>query len=475
MRRLFEPRTIAVAGMSTSRVGPVNRYVAGLRGYGFDGRIYALHPQADVIDGVPAFRSLADMPEPIDYTYIAVPASAVGEVLRGGAGKVGFAQIMTSGFAEESAEGAKREAELVAIAREGGIRLLGPNCLGTHSPRGRITFVEGADTTPGTVGVVSQSGGLGIDLIRRGAQRGLGLSGLVTIGNAADIGVEELVRHFRDASDTSVLGLYLEHVKDGRALFEVLVTMRESMPCVLLKGGSTPQGNRAASSHTGAMTSDARIWTALAQQAGVILVDTLDEFVDTLVCLQHTRFASQHVTGAVAMVGNGGGTSVLGSDAFGRHGIDVPVMDDRTVSALTALNLPPGTSVVNPVDTPAGTVLQREGKVMADILRTVAQDRATDAVVAHMNLPVLLTSTDQPEVLMDNIERGFVEAASSLPPGKHFIAVLRSDGSEQIDHRRSQMASALSRVGIPVVRELADAAKVLAGVRHVEQVRALRS
>src|SRR5262249_14378578 len=153
-------------------------------------------------------------------------------------------------------EGKELQEQLVQQARRGGVRVLGPNCLGTYSPRGKLTFPDDAPSELGTVGVVAQSGGLSTDIIKRGQWRGLGFSGLVTIGNSADVSPDELVRYYLDDPQTRAIGLYLEQIKEGRAFFELLRSERATKPVVILKGGRSKQGSLAAASHTGALAGD---------------------------------------------------------------------------------------------------------------------------------------------------------------------------------------------------------------------------
>src|SRR5579862_8560851 len=166
-RPLIEPRRVAVVGASAAGNGPANNFLRHLRAYGYAGTIYPIHPTADSVEGLTAYRSLGETPETIDYAYVAVAAGRVSEVIRQAAGRLRFAQVMSSGFAE-SAHGGAAQAALLAAARTAGVRLLGPNCMGTHSPRGRLTFVSGPDVALGTVGVLAQSGGLSVDILRRG-------------------------------------------------------------------------------------------------------------------------------------------------------------------------------------------------------------------------------------------------------------------------------------------------------------------
>lgn len=466
--RLFAPTAIAIAGMSTTRKGPANRYLQELRNFGYAGQIFAIHPSADEIDGVRAYRSFGELPSPVDYAYVAVPAKHLLELIGSANQQVGFAQVMTSGLGEGSAEGKELQNQLVDVARREGVRIIGPNCLGTYSPRGRVNFVSDASKVPGTVGVISQSGGLGFDIVRRGKQRGLDFSGLVTVGNSADVDPVELVEYYLSDPSTSVIGMYLEDIKRGRRLFEFLTHAKGRKPCVILKGGMSSQGAAAAVSHTGAMVSDGRVWTALSRQTGALLTETVDEFVDALVCLQHLQITPGRITRNVALVGNGGGSSVLASDAFAQAALRVSSLTDAAIDSLEGLALPPGTSLVNPVDLPAGTMLQQNGAVMQDILRIVGGDDAVDAVVAHFNLTVLAAYSDDVAGLVSNLEDAIVSARSGMPRSKHLVTVLRTDGNATIDEVQSRLVRRLADRGIPVVRELADAAVTIGRIAGLE-------
>src|ERR1035437_4923720 len=357
LEALFMPRVVAVAGVSTSGSGAGNRFIDQLRAYGYEGDIFAVHPSSRRIGDIDVFPSFAAIPKSVDYAYIAVPGPSVPLLLSGAGGNVRFAQVMSSGFGETPG-GEALQSQLLQAARDGGVRVLGTNCLGTFSPRGRLTFVDRAPSDEGDIGVVSQSGGLGVDIIRRGKNRGLQFSGLVTVGNSVDVDANDLLRYYLADQRTRVIGLYLEGIADGRQLFELLMQARGVKPVVLLKGGRTALGSRAAASHTGSMMTDDRIWIALARQAGVTLVETLDEFLDALLALQMLRPLSGRVTNNIVLFGNGGGTSVLASDAFARQGLQLPPLSGAAIEKIDELDLPPGTSIVNPIDTPAGTLAQ---------------------------------------------------------------------------------------------------------------------
>src|SRR5690349_7479592 len=164
---LFAPKTVAVIGASTKGTALPNVFIRRIREFGFEGPIYPIHPSASEIDGLPAYKSLADTPEPIDYAFIAIPGAQIPPLLSAARGRLRFAQVISSGFGEVE-EGRDLQEKLAHAAHAGGARLIGPNCLGYYTPRGKITFAEISPKEVGTVGVISQSGGLGTDVIRRG-------------------------------------------------------------------------------------------------------------------------------------------------------------------------------------------------------------------------------------------------------------------------------------------------------------------
>src|SRR3954447_25429560 len=192
---LFAPKTVAVIGASTKGTALPNIFIRRIREFGYQGEIYPIHPTASEIDGLPAYKTLADTPQPIDYAYIAIAAAQIPPLLSSAHGRLRFAQVISSGFGEVE-EGRDLQGQLVAAARAGGARLIGPNCLGLYTPRGRITFAEIGPKEVGSVGVLSQSGGLGTDIIRRGFARGLKFSGLITVGNCADVTPTDLIEFY---------------------------------------------------------------------------------------------------------------------------------------------------------------------------------------------------------------------------------------------------------------------------------------
>ena len=463
---LFAPKTVAVVGASTKGTALPNVFIRRIREFGFTGEIYPIHPAADQIDGLPAYRTLADTPQPVDYAYIAIAAAQIAPMLEAANGRVRFAQVISSGFGEVD-EGKDLQAKLAAAARAGGMRLIGPNCLGLYTPRGRVTFTEIGPKELGPVGIVSQSGGLGTDIIRRGLARGVKFSGLVTVGNCADITPTDMLEFYLADPETRVIGMYIETAKDGRRLFETLRAAGASKPVIVLKGGRTQQGLAAAASHTGSLAGDDRVWVALSKQTGCVMVDTLDQFIDTLLIFQSLKPRPEHPTRRVVLFGNGGGTSVLATDYFARLGLDVTPFEKSTIDALAALKLPPGTSITNPVDCPVGTLQQEEGRVAEKILDIIYGDGKPDALVMHLNMSAFVGRT-KPEVL-DNLVQAALRVQSKYPGQAHFVLVLRSDGEPSLEERKREFRDKAVALGIPVYDEMANAGHALAALQAHER------
>lgn len=465
-RPLFEPKTVAVLGASTKDVAIANTFIRRLKGFGYAGAIYPIHPKADEVEGLKAYTSLADTPDPIDYAYIAVGAQHIPDALARARGRCRIAQVISSGFGELE-EGKGLQEALVQKARGAGVRVLGPNCLGTYSPRGGLTFPSDAPKEAGTIGVVSQSGGLSTDIIKRGQWRGLRFSGLVTIGNSADVEPHELLEYYLDDPQTGAVGLYLEDVKSGRAFFDLLRSPKANKPVVILKGGLSSSGRTAAASHTGALAGDDRAWRALAAQAPVALVTTVDGFIDVLLALQHLKLRPEKPTQAVTLFGNGGGSSVLGTDILSSVGLDVSPFGSNTRGRLEAMRLPPGTSVANPIDTPVRTLQEKDGWVAGEILDIVYEHARPDAVAMHLNLAAFVgRGTVDP---VANLFAVVEETQRKWPSVAHFCLALRTDGSAELDDKRRFYREKARVVGVPVYDEIPAMARALAAVGHLER------
>ena len=467
-RPLFSPRNIAVIGASATRRTRSNTVMDQFLQYGFDrNKLYPIHPTATEIDGLPAYRSLQETPEPVDYAYVAIPAAGVPDLLAGANGRLRFAHVTSSGFAEFGRHDLQEA--LVAAARAGGVRVLGPNCNGGHAPRGKLTFCYDALPDEGSVGIILQSGGLGIDTIRRGNSRGLRFSGVMTVGNCADIGVADLLEFYLVDPATRVVGMYLEGAPEGRRMFDLLRHRTPAKPVVILKGGRSARGRDAAVSHTGTLAGDDRIWDALSKQAGVVIATSLDDFIDKLLALQCITPRKENPTSRAMLIGNGGGTSVLGVDAFARHGIDIAPFAPETIGKLTALGLDAGSAYTNPVDLPQPVLVGREGRDAEEVLRLILDREDPQVVILHVNLAVVMSLARGGEDPLRDLLDMAARVKRDHPEKAHFLLALRSDGTLALEDAKIRYRAHALAGGIPTYDEIPATANAVAGIAQHER------
>jgi acyl-CoA synthetase (NDP forming) len=384
--RLFAPRRIAVAGASSSRSGFGNRFLAAYRAAGWTANLYAIHPKAEEIDGVTAVPSVRDIPGGVDYLLAAIPADGCADLVRQSAGAARFIHVISGGFAETGPAGEAREADLTAAARQAQVRLLGPNCMGVYSPQGRQTFQLGAAMVPGAVSVLSQSGGLTGDIVQAGQRAGLTFARVASLGNAADVTPGEMLHWLVDDTETRLVGLYLEGLRGGDRLVAGLRRIAGRKPVVLLVGGQGEQGGAAVSSHTGALTTDARVWQALAEAGGATIVRTLEDLIASLVHLQKwSAVASHDVAGAeVLIVGAGGGASVLAADACDRAGLRLARVVPAVQAALRERGYGAGTSIANPIEIPIGPAADPDA--FSAVLTPILAAQPVSDLLLHVNV-----------------------------------------------------------------------------------------
>ena len=439
---LFRPRTVIVIGASEQRLNLGSAALRNLRLFGFSGRLLAIHPRASEIQGVPAVPSIGDIDGPIDYAYVALPADRIVRFLDDAAGRIGIAHVVAGGFSEVGNDAL--EIELVAAAARGGIRVLGPNCLGAYIPAAGLTFVDGAPREAGPVAMTSQSGGLGGDVIRAGAARGLRFSGVVTVGNCADIGFPDLMHHLAHDTATTVVGAYVESVRDGAAFIDALSEVRTAKPVVMLRGGVTEPGRRSAGSHTGAMATGLRLWEGLCRQLGVLSVRTLESFLDVLVALRDSR---RRAGNRLVVLGPGGGMSVLASDAAFRAGFTLPPTDPITARALSDLGIATGGGVHNPIDAPIGALATRDGSSLDRAIAVIDRGIAPDLIVVHLNLYGFLAFAEQGSSVVHNLVEGTVTARRR---GSSVALVLRSTGEPAVEMLRHEVQERATGHSVPV-------------------------
>lgn len=401
--RLVRPRSVAVIGAARRRGTISGEVFHNLIEDGFEGPVYPVNPKADVVQSVRAYPSVLDIPGEVDLAVIVVPAQAVAGVAREcGEKGVKALLLISAGFAETGEEGEQRQRELLEIARGYGMRIVGPNCMGlmnTHpAVRLNASFAP-SPPRPGRLGFSSQSGALGIAVIDRTRELGLGMSTFVSVGNKADISGNDLLQYWESDPETDVILLYLESFGNPRKFARIARRVARHKPIVAVKSGRSGAGARAAASHTGSLAAGDVAVDALFHQAGVIRTETLEELFDVASVLANQPLPKG--TG-VGILTNAGGLGILCADACEAAGLQVPEVSDETKAALRAL-LPTEASVSNPVDMIASATAEQ----YAESLSLLARDPSIDAVVVIFIPPLVTRAEDVADALR--------QTASALP------------------------------------------------------------
>ncbi len=385
---LFRPRRLAIVGVSRSLTHPGRLMLESLRGIGYSGEICLVNPEIEEIDGLPVYPSLKDAGAggPLDLVLVAVGASLVPQVLReAGAAGARWAVVLTSGYSElGTPEGQAKETEILAVARQQNIRLIGPNCIGIYSPGGGVAFFPQQEPGSGIIGGFAQSGSITAFFELLLKERGMYASKLVSIGNALDVGPEELAAYLGEDQETKIIISYLEGVRRPRAFFEAL--RKVDKPVIVYKAGVSRSGSRAAASHTGALAGSARIWEGMFKQTGVVSVGDLEELVDAAAAFYYLR--NKNLAGRrMAVFTSQGGAGVSGADACESFGFELATLSDETQKKLREIMPGAGTSWQNPVDTGFGSIVP---KVFRQSLLVVAQDPGVDLVLVVGGAPTFL-------------------------------------------------------------------------------------
>ena len=350
--RLFYPKSVAVVGASPKRGkewSSGNAYIAGLIQQDFQGKIYPVHPRAENILGYKCYGSIREIPGEIDLVIFTVPSRAALQVMEDCAEKrVKFVHLLTAGFSETGyEEHAELEKRLISIAKEGNVRLIGPNCMGLYCPEGGIAWTSEFPTVSGPVGIFSQSGQLAHTIVQAGVDQRLHFSKVVSFGNACDLQAHDFLNYLAHDEKTQLMGAYLEGVRDGTAFFDAAREISQTKPLVVWKGGQTEGGSRAVRSHTAAIAGSQEIWRGLCRQTGIIPVTSAEEMTLVLSSLQ--RMPLPQGTN-VAILGGAGGGSVTMTDIAEKEGLKVPRLSPETIRSLEEFIPLAGSSLKNPLD-----------------------------------------------------------------------------------------------------------------------------
>jgi len=445
---LLFPRSVAVIG-ATPVAGKIGNVVF-TNVANFPGEVYAVNPKYQEIAGKPCFPSVLDLPKPVDLAVVVIPAEGVSQVLRE-CGKKGIknAVVITAGFKECGPEGAKRERELVQIAEEYGLNVLGPNVLGLISTRVGLnaTFApKGA--LPGSIAFMSQSGAFCTSVLDWAWKEKLGFSHFVSLGNKAVLDESDFLAAFAEDPETKVIVAYLEGIKDGPRFMELARRISQEKPIVILKAGRAEAGARAVSSHTGTMAGSDHAYDAAFRQCGVIRARTVEELFDYAYILSRQPLPKGKRIGIVT---NAGGAGVMAADAAEWEGLAVARLSESTLQALAG-RLPPEAAIYNPVD----IIGHATAEQYRAALELVLADPGVDLGVALSAPHPILRYADLARVVAEAKER------FGKPIAVSFMAGELGEEAEEI----------LRRAGIPSFFDPARAVRALSALVKYAEIRA---
>lgn len=440
----YRPRSVAVIGAST-RPGKVgHECLRSLLDSGFKGEVYPVNPRADQVLGLRAYPSILDVPGEVDLAVLAIPSSAAPEVIEQCARKgVKAAVIISGGFKEAGPEGEALQERVVDIARRGGMRVIGPNCIGVFDGHTRV------DTTfqshermgrpgPGSIAFLSQSGTFGATFLDWAAAEGIGVSRFASLGNRADVDEADMIAYLAGDPDTRVVAIYMESFTDARALMEAIRSSPK--PVLIFKSGRTQAGARAAASHTGRLAGSYEIARSALAQAGALVLDSVGELYGAAKAL---ALQPPFESGGVAMVTNGAGPCVMAADYLYESGVELARFSPETRKELRE-RLPGYTLVSDPVVDLTGSATTSDYMAALDAL-------SRDPGVGLLGVFVVFQDTP----LEDEFTQRLAEFDSRGKPMLVFAA-----GGEYTARKRRELDSA----GVPTyddVRELAAAVRAL--------------
>ncbi len=381
LEELLHPRSIAVVGASTSGRG--GGFVNPLLEQGFKGAIYPVNPKYKEVLGLKAYARVRDIPGPVDFVISSIPAAGVLQMLADCAEKgVKLVHLFTARFSETGRkDAAELEQEILRQAKNAGIRLIGPNCMGVYYPAEHISFNEGMPKESGPVGLASQSGQAVGEITGNAAQRGLRFSKAISYGNALDFNECDYLEYFTQDPETKLILLYIEGVRDGPRFLQTLRAAASAKPVIVLKGGRGEAGTRATASHTASLAGSREIWNAVVNQAGVINVVDIDEMIDIATAFY---FLPEIRRANVGVVGGSGGSSVMAADLCEEAGLSVIPLPDEIRQELKRQ----GNAIWDWIGNPADFSISMGDESSAEaVTRLIARHPSFDFLITFVSGP----------------------------------------------------------------------------------------
>jgi acyl-CoA synthetase (NDP forming) len=419
---LLAPRSIAVFGASSDPTKIGGRPITFLRQNGFTGEIYPINPKHAEVQGLPAYAAITEIDRPVDLALISVPsASVIAAVEACAKAGVQVATVFSAGFAEAAENGAEQQALIAEIARDAGMRILGPNCLGSSSRRRGVSASfaasEGRPQPDGNldgVALVSQSGAIAAYCVLAGMGRGINFDPWISTGNECDIQLADCVAYLAEQDDVKVIAAYVEGCSDGDRLREALaIAYERHKPVIMLKAGRSEVGVRAVASHTASLVGSNEAFDALVRQYNVCSADSLDDLMDLSYMFGFGAPPTGRRTGVIT---SSGGVGILMADAAADIGLDVPPLPPQAQAALREVWPAAGTG--NPIDTTAQLV--NDGELLSKFLQTVLRDGGFDSLIVFLSYIGLIP--DWAHAAVEALQ----EARASYPDADISLAMLTS-------------------------------------------------
>ncbi len=403
LRPIFEPKSVAVIGASNDITKFGGRAFLSPMESGYRGALYPVNPNRNEIAGVKTYPSILDVPGDVDLAVISIFASMVPQVMEECVQKgVKGAVMLTAGFAEASEEGKSLQDKVVSIAHRGGIRFVGPNCMGITNSVAKLNLVFPVATRPGPISFISQSGTMGIYLFQVAMSKGYGFSKFVSSGNQASIDMADYLEYLAQDENTKAIVLYIEGVQKGRRFFEVAKEVVKQKPILVYKGGQSPAGSRATLSHTASLSGSDEVFNAACNQAGIIRCSEVIHPFEMAEALINQPMPKGK---RVAILGSGG-QCVASADACARLGLELPELDQDTKNRIKEILAPHAPVPSNPVD----TAMTPDPRLTSKLLEILA---SLDYIDGMISPGVFGMGSQTPDQIRNMLAE--VEAVAAIP------------------------------------------------------------
>ncbi len=464
---IFYPKSYAVIGASADPQKYGGRFLRVLLSFGYAGKVYPVNPNEREILGLEVYPSVGDIPEPVDFASISVPARDVPGVVEECLAKgIKAVHVYTAGFKEISEEGRELEEQLTRIAAKG-IRIIGPNCFGVYYPAGGLTFTPGEDLPKesGPVAFITQSGGHARRMAHRASGWQIRFSKVISYGNACDVNECDLLEYLGEDPETRVITGYIESIKDGPRFFKLLQDISKTKPVILWKGGLTQSGARAVNSHTGSLGGEEAVWDAVFRQSGAIRVNSLDELLDNTLAFLHL---APHRGRKVCVVGGGGGGNAGAADTCERMGLSVPLFSTELQKKLMSIIPPVGSSARNPVDMGGSSPSPAMLKAVLEIVLTEGDvdTLILDAIQMSTLSPNMKNRDERYGGILRELAQVPVDAKKRFDKPIVMVLPVEATGADtvEIEGARRNACDYYLGEGIPVFLTLERAARALANL-----------